>query len=217
MGGGLVAHTLNEQRDLNAAEPLFEHIAHAKSDPEMVQLAVQLIARQTSEYDPADLEDRYETRLRAMLDAKVQGEEATSRRKVVSPPPRSIVAVARCLSAWPINCSSHLSTAAGLVGVGGPVNSLEVAGEGGVGGIDVAHQQLAATGECLVGHPTCRRRLAGLAASGQQDDLGNAGQVHTLHDRSRSGARRRRGRSDRRFALNLRAHVEREGGQGLVA
>jgi DNA end-binding protein Ku len=75
MGGGLVAHTLNEQRDLNAAEPLFEHIAHAKSDPEMVQLAVQLIARQTSEYDPADLEDRYETRLRAMLDAKVQGEE----------------------------------------------------------------------------------------------------------------------------------------------
>ena len=40
----------------------------------MVQLAVQLIDRQTSEYDPADLEDRYETRLRAMLEAKVQGE-----------------------------------------------------------------------------------------------------------------------------------------------
>ena len=75
MGGGLVAHTLNEQRDLNEAEPLFEHIANAKSDPEMVKLAVQLIDRQTSEYDPADLEDRYETRLRVMLDAKVQGEE----------------------------------------------------------------------------------------------------------------------------------------------
>jgi hypothetical protein len=66
---------LNEQRDLNEAEPLFEHIAHAKSDPEMVKLAVQLIDRQTSEYDPADLEDRYETRLRAMLDAKIQGED----------------------------------------------------------------------------------------------------------------------------------------------
>ena len=75
MAGGLVAHTLNEQRDLNEAQPLFEHIAHAKSDPEMVQLAVQLIDRQTSEYDPADLEDRYETRLRAMLDAKIQGEQ----------------------------------------------------------------------------------------------------------------------------------------------
>ena len=75
MGGGLVAHTLNEQRDLNEAEPLFEHIVHAKSDPEMVKLAIQLIDRQTSAYDPADLEDRYETRLRAMLDAKSQGEE----------------------------------------------------------------------------------------------------------------------------------------------
>lgn len=74
IGGGLAAHTLNEQRDLNEAEPLFEHIAHAKSDPEMVSLAVQLIDRQTSEYDPSDLEDRYETRLRAMLDAKIKGE-----------------------------------------------------------------------------------------------------------------------------------------------
>ena len=74
MTGGLVAHTLNEQRDLNEAEPLFQHIS-LKSDPEMVQLAVQLIDRQTSEYDPADLEDRYETRLRAMLDAKIKGEE----------------------------------------------------------------------------------------------------------------------------------------------
>jgi DNA end-binding protein Ku len=70
-----VAHTLNEQRDLNEAAPLFEHIARGKSDPAMVDLAVQLIDRQTSEYDPADLEDRYETRLRAMLDAKIAGEE----------------------------------------------------------------------------------------------------------------------------------------------
>jgi DNA end-binding protein Ku len=74
MAGGLVAHTLNEQRDLNEAAPLFEHISGAKSDPEMVQLAVQLIDRQTSQYDPADLEDRFETRLRAMLEAKAQGE-----------------------------------------------------------------------------------------------------------------------------------------------
>ena len=74
VGRGLVAQTLSEKRDLNEAEPLFEPIANAKSDPAMVQLAVQLIDRQTSEYDPADLEDRYETRLRAMLDAKVQGE-----------------------------------------------------------------------------------------------------------------------------------------------
>ncbi len=71
---GLVAHTLNEQRDLNDAAPLFEDVKNVKVDPEMVKLAVQLVARQTGIYDPSDLEDRYETRLRAMLDAKLAGE-----------------------------------------------------------------------------------------------------------------------------------------------
>ena len=43
-------------------------------DPEMLKLATQLVDRQTGKYYPADLEDRYETRLRALIDAKVQGD-----------------------------------------------------------------------------------------------------------------------------------------------
>jgi DNA end-binding protein Ku len=39
-----------------------------------VQLAKQLIDRQTAKYDPSDIEDRYETRLREMIDAKLKGE-----------------------------------------------------------------------------------------------------------------------------------------------
>ena len=74
LDGGLAAHTLNEERDLNPAQPLFEGVSHVKLDPEMVALATQLVERQSEPYDPADLEDRYETRLRAMLDAKVKGE-----------------------------------------------------------------------------------------------------------------------------------------------
>ena len=77
MDGGLVAHTLNEERDLHSAKPLFEDVQRAKVDPAMVTLAVQLIDRQTGRYDPADLEDRYETRLRAMIDAKLKGEGET--------------------------------------------------------------------------------------------------------------------------------------------
>ena len=73
MNGGLVAHTLNEDRDLNSSAELFEEVQRAKIDPEMVKLATQLIDRQTGRYDPADLEDRYETRLRAMIEAKVKG------------------------------------------------------------------------------------------------------------------------------------------------
>lgn len=74
LDGGLVAHTLNEQRDLNPAQPLFEGVSDIKLDPEMVALATQLVERQSEDYDPSDLEDRYETRLRAMLEAKVKGE-----------------------------------------------------------------------------------------------------------------------------------------------
>jgi DNA end-binding protein Ku len=42
---------------------------------EMAQLASQLVQRQAGKYDAADLEDRYETRLRAMIDAKLKGEK----------------------------------------------------------------------------------------------------------------------------------------------
>src|SRR6478672_1344588 len=74
MPGGLVAHTLDEQRDINDAQSIFGGAAEIKTDPEMVSLAKQLIQRQTTTYDPSDLEDRYETRLRAMIDAKLKGE-----------------------------------------------------------------------------------------------------------------------------------------------
>ena len=74
MGKGLVAHTLHEERDLNDYAGLFDHLPSAKPDPDMIQLAKQLIDRQTGKYDPADIEDRYETRLRAVIDAKLKGE-----------------------------------------------------------------------------------------------------------------------------------------------
>jgi DNA end-binding protein Ku len=74
MEGGLVAHTLHEQRDVNDAKAVFADATAMKTDPEMVTLATQLIDRQTTTYDPADMEDRYETRLRAMIDAKLKGE-----------------------------------------------------------------------------------------------------------------------------------------------
>jgi DNA end-binding protein Ku len=72
--GGLVAHALDEQRDINDARAIFGDAAEINVDPEMVTLAKQLIDRQTTAYDPSDLEDRYETRLRAMIDAKLKGE-----------------------------------------------------------------------------------------------------------------------------------------------
>ena len=71
---GLMAHTLYEDRDLNSSKDLFDGLEGIRIDPEMVQLAAQLVQRQAGKYDAADLEDRYETRLRAMIDAKLKGE-----------------------------------------------------------------------------------------------------------------------------------------------
>jgi DNA end-binding protein Ku len=79
MEHGLVAHTLHEERDLNSARDIFEEVPTGKSDPGMLDLATQLIERQVGEYDPSDVEDRYEARLREVIDAKLKGEgiEAT--------------------------------------------------------------------------------------------------------------------------------------------
>ena len=71
MPGGLVAHALDEQRDTNDARSIFGDAAEVKTDPEMVALAKQLIQPQTTTYDPSDLEDRFEARLRMMIDAKL--------------------------------------------------------------------------------------------------------------------------------------------------
>ena len=74
LGRGLVAHTLHEEKDLNPWAPLFEDLPPGKPDPEMIDLAKQLIARQSAKYDPADAEDRYEKRLREVIEAKLKGE-----------------------------------------------------------------------------------------------------------------------------------------------
>jgi DNA end-binding protein Ku len=74
MGRGLVAHTLHEARDLNSASEVFDKLPDAAPDPEMVRLATQLIDRQAGQYDPGDFEDRYETRLREVIAAKLKGE-----------------------------------------------------------------------------------------------------------------------------------------------
>ena len=73
MDNGLVVHTLHEERDLNSAKEAFEHVPDGRGDPEMVDLAVQLITRQSGRFDPGDFEDRYESRLRKLIEAKLKG------------------------------------------------------------------------------------------------------------------------------------------------
>ena len=74
LGNGMVLHTLHEKRDVVDPKALFDPIAGDKPDPEMVKLAEQLIDRQVAAFEPSDMEDRYEARLREVIDAKLKGE-----------------------------------------------------------------------------------------------------------------------------------------------
>ena len=74
MGKGLVAHTLHEARELNDPAHLFDGLPSEKPDPDMITLARQLIDRQTGKYVPDDAVDRYEARLRDVIEAKLKGE-----------------------------------------------------------------------------------------------------------------------------------------------
>jgi DNA end-binding protein Ku len=74
MGKGMVCHTLHQPRDLYAASDVFGGIAEAKPEADMVTLATQLIERQEGRFEPEDSEDRYEARLREVIDAKLRGE-----------------------------------------------------------------------------------------------------------------------------------------------
>ena len=71
----MVLHTLHDEKDVHDPQELFAGVPGTKPDPAMVKLATQLIDRQTARFDPADMEDRYEARLREVIEAKLRGED----------------------------------------------------------------------------------------------------------------------------------------------
>ncbi len=72
-GNGMVLHTLHEAEDIADLDDAFADVPSGKADEKMVRLAAELIERQTGDYVPDDLEDRYEAKLRQIIDAKVAG------------------------------------------------------------------------------------------------------------------------------------------------
>ncbi|MEO9189001.1 MAG: Ku protein [Acetobacteraceae bacterium] len=74
MQAGMVLYTLHEKSDIYDPKALFDPVEDEKPDAEMVKLATQLIDRQVAPFEPADMEDRYEARLREVIAAKLKGE-----------------------------------------------------------------------------------------------------------------------------------------------
>jgi DNA end-binding protein Ku len=58
VAGGLVAHTLDEQRDINHGQSILDDAAEMKADPEIVALAKKLIDRVEEMPEPRDITNR---------------------------------------------------------------------------------------------------------------------------------------------------------------
>ena len=76
-GDGLVCHTLLDPNDMWDAAPLWEDIGDVKPEADMVALAMQLIERQNGKFQPDDTQDRYEAKLREVIEAKLKGQGIT--------------------------------------------------------------------------------------------------------------------------------------------
>lgn len=74
-GRGIVGHALREVSDIRPEKEFFGGIEAAKPDKDALAIALQLVEQKTARFDPAKFEDRYEARLRQLIDAKLAGVE----------------------------------------------------------------------------------------------------------------------------------------------
>lgn len=70
---GLVMEMLRYADELREPAEYYDEVPSAKPDKEMVDLAVQLIEKKTSEFDPKKFEDHYGTALKQLVEEKRKG------------------------------------------------------------------------------------------------------------------------------------------------
>lgn len=74
-GRGIIGHALRERTDIRAEKEFFSGIEAARPDEDALAIAMQLVEQKKTAFDPSRFEDRYEARLRQLIDAKLEGVE----------------------------------------------------------------------------------------------------------------------------------------------
>lgn len=74
-GRGIVGHALREVTDIRPEKEFFSGIGAEKPDKDALAIALKLVEQKTTAFEPAKFEDRYEARLRQLIDAKLEGVE----------------------------------------------------------------------------------------------------------------------------------------------
>jgi len=77
-GNGLLLETLRFADEVREAAPFFADADKAPADPELLDLARELIARKTAPFDPQRFHDHYTEALRELIDAKAKHRKPVS-------------------------------------------------------------------------------------------------------------------------------------------
>src|SRR5262245_28214425 len=89
-GDGLLMETLRYADELKKADTVFKDVPDTKVDPDMIELAEELIDKKTKKFDPSVFKDTYEDALRELIEAKAEHrkvrtiEEAPQSAKVIN-------------------------------------------------------------------------------------------------------------------------------------
>lgn len=86
---GLMVTTLRTAEEVRADDTYFADIGDDPPEPELIELAEQLIEKKSGPFDPASFRDRYQDALLELVRAKIKGEEpviakAPERGKVIN-------------------------------------------------------------------------------------------------------------------------------------
>jgi DNA end-binding protein Ku len=85
-GKGMMIRTLRAPEEVRREDAYFEDIEEGKLDPSAIQLARQIVAQKTAEFDPKSFTDRYQVALTELIKAKIKGEKIVS-PEVAAPAP----------------------------------------------------------------------------------------------------------------------------------
>jgi DNA end-binding protein Ku len=75
---GILVYSLRSKREVKSAAEFFDPIPDQKPNPQMVDIATQIIRQQEGPFDPSQFNDRYEDALRALIKEKEKGATVTA-------------------------------------------------------------------------------------------------------------------------------------------
>ncbi|MCV9937421.1 Ku protein [Boseaceae bacterium BT-24-1] len=87
-GNGLIATTLNFDYEVRSAENAFSDVPAIKIDDEMLELAEHIIKTKAGAFDPKSYDDRYESALAELVQAKIEGRKIKPHKR---PEPTKVV------------------------------------------------------------------------------------------------------------------------------